>query len=223
VSFESATEERERNSECKEFEGIKESPIRELFTSINQLRRVVYQYCLHRASKTHLVKVDGGGEVSKLAGSVRVAGSDLLAVDVGDTEVSPGLLLGVDDGHDSEGVFGTELRAVAPRDVDGRAGGAGDVGPGLGGSVLDVEPDDSAALNGPVVAGSKVEVVVAAGLVLGAVAAQVLDGPGQALGHGLAGGGSSGGDGMDSAAGGLGGLGGRSRGCWGGKSKSTVG
>jgi hypothetical protein len=28
---------------------------------------------------------------------------------------------------------------------------------------------------------------------------------------------------MDSAAGGLGGLGGRSRGCWGGKSKSTVG
>jgi hypothetical protein len=194
-----------------------------LCTSINQLRRVVYQYCLHRASKNLLVKVDGRGEVSKLAGSVRVAGSDLLAVDVGHTEVRPGLLLGVDNSHDSEGVLGTELRAVAPGDVDGRVGGAGNVGPGLGGSVLDVEPDDSAALNGPVVAGSKVEVVVTAGLVLGAVAAQVLDHPGQALGHGLAGGGSSGGDGVDGAAGGLGGLGGRSRGCWGGKSKSTVG
>jgi hypothetical protein len=199
--------------------------------------------------KNPLVKVDRSVNLLNLERAVRVASSDLLSVDVGDTKVSPGLLLGVVNGHDGEGVLGTELCAVTPRDVDGRAGGAGLVGPRLGGGVLDVEADDSASLGRTVVARSKVEVVIAARLVLGAVAAQVLDGPGQALSLGLTAGRSSSGDGVGSAAGGLGGLGGsrrgdrcggggavttgnggsvaddgsHGRGCWGGKSKSAVG
>jgi tetrahydromethanopterin S-methyltransferase subunit F len=199
--------------------------------------------------KNPLVKVDRSVNLLELERTVRVTSGDLLSVDVGDTEVSPGLLLGVVNGHDGEGVLGTELRAVAPRDVDGRAGGAGLVGPRLGGGILDVEADDGASLGRTVVARGKVEVVVTARLVLGAVAAQVLDGPGQAVGLGLTGGCGGSGGGVGSAAGGLGGLGGsrrgnrcgggravttgnggsvaddgsHGRGCWGGKSKSAVG
>jgi len=146
-----------------------------------------------------------------------VASGDLLSVNIGDTEVSLGFLLGVDNGHDSESVVDTELSAVAPRHVDGRAASAGDVEPRLGGSILDIKSDHSARLNRAVVARSEVEVVVAARLVLGTVAAQVLDGPGQAVGNGLAAGRGSGGYGGDSAGSS---LGGRSRGS---KSEGTVG
>jgi len=160
------------------------------------------------SSDNHLVKVDGlGADVTELARAVRVTSGDLLSVDVGNAEVSLGFLLGVDDGHDSESVVGTELRAVSPGNVDGRAGGARKVGPRLGGCVLHIETDNGARLNGTVVARGEVEVVVTARLVLGAVAAQVLDGPGQALGNGLAAGRSSGGDSGDGAGSSLGGSG----------------
>jgi hypothetical protein len=179
----------------------------------NQLRKVVYQYRLRRDLVFPLVKVDGlWADGVNLEGAERVAGGDLLSIDVGDTEVRLGLLLGVDNGHDSESVFDAELRAVTPGDVDGRACGAGKVGPRLCGGILHVEAHDCAALNRPVVARGEVEVVVTAGLVLSAVAAQVLDGPGQSIGLGLAAGRSSSGYSFDSAAGGLGSLDGGRRG-----------
>jgi hypothetical protein len=148
-------------------------------------------------------------KVAKLPRAVRVALSHRLRVD---TKVSN--LLVIHNNQRAESVVRAELRAVTPRDNHVRASSAGDVSPVLGRSVFDVLADDGAGCLELVVAGGDFEVVVAARLVFGAVAGEVLDGPGQAVDFGLAAGSVFGGDGRGGALGGAGlrGLGG-GRGC----------
>ena len=100
------------------------------------------------------------------------------------------------------------FRWPPPPDGGPRTWGPGPTGPRTGRPTLPTPPTDLVRTPG----GIRLERLVSG-----------VGDPVTVFGHGLAGGGSSGGDGVDGAAGGLGGLGGRSRGCWGGKSKSTVG
>jgi hypothetical protein len=122
-------------------------------------------------SQRLVVSIDGSSGVWVLARAKGVGRSDLLAVDVRDTE--PSKLLAVDNGHDSEG--GSGLSNVSPRDSVRGARCAGLVRPGLSGSVFAGHTDDGTALS--LAVGLDDEVVVAASVVLTTIAAQVIKGP----------------------------------------------
>lgn len=119
----------------------------------------------------HSISVDGGSSVGVLARAEGVGRSDLLAVDIRDTE--PSELLTVDNSDNRESR--SRLSSVSPRDGVRGASCAGLVRPGLGSSVLAGHTNDSAALS--LAVGLNDEVVVAASVVLGTVAAQVIEGP----------------------------------------------
>lgn len=137
-----------------------------------------------------------GTNGAKDLGAKRVAASNSLAVDVGSAEPSELAVGSVDNSQNSVG--GGGLGDVTPRDA---VVAAGLVAPGLGGGVAAGHADDGAVLG--VAVGDNVEVVVAAGVAVDAVAGQVVQGPGLAV------------DLLRVGAGG-GGVGARGQGCGGG-------
>ena len=112
-------------------------------------------------------------DVAVLARAEGVGRSNSLTVDVADTEPSELASL-VDNSEDS--VSGSRVLNVPPRNGEVAAGL---VGEGLGGGVATGHADDGAVLG--LAVGDDVEVVVAAGVAVTAVAVYVVEGPGLAV------------------------------------------
>lgn len=112
-------------------------------------------------------------DVAILTGTEGVGRSNSLTVDVADTEPSELASL-VDNSEDS--VSGSRVLDVSPRDGEVAAGL---VGEGLGGGIAAGHADDGAVLG--LAVGDDVEVVIAAGVAVTAVAVYVVEGPGLAV------------------------------------------